>query len=109
MSCYKIHEELNHIMEKYEELGLQSRLYFSEKEMEIEIDSLYIEDVSNRRRGLGRELMGEIVDLADRYGLDCMINLIEGETPLTVLKEFYGSFGFKKGIDCMFRPCNFEY
>lgn len=77
MSCYKIHEELNHIMEKYEELGLQSRLYFSEKEMEIEIGSLYIEDVSNRRRGLGREsydlptveLLGEVDDIA-HYEID---------------------------------------
>lgn len=107
MSCYKIHEELNHIMEKYEEMGLLSRLYFSEKEMEIEIGSLYIEDVSKRRKGLGGEIMGEIVDLADRYGLDCTINPIDGETPINVLKEFYRGFGFKEGLDGMFRQSEF--
>lgn len=103
MTSYKIYQEIDRIRDDYYEMGLESWIYYDEKEGEIEIGSLYIPNRSNRCQGLGKGIMGEIIKLADDNRLRCRLTLKDGETPINILKGFYEGLGFKEVENCMIR------
>lgn len=90
-----IQDELDAIVTKYESLGMSCWIYYNKNTQSIEISSIKIKDKSARRQGLGTSLMGEISSLADKHGLVSVLTPDGSETPVSVLKRFYGGFDYK--------------
>jgi hypothetical protein len=59
-------------------------------------------EVRTQRKGLGTDLMNTILDVCDYTNIKCelipieYINCYEKSTPIDILTQWYGSFGFKK-------------
>jgi len=100
-----IQKELDGIIDTYEKLGMSLWIYYTKSNNTIKISSIKIKDKSLRRKGLGYSLMDEITSLADRNSLICILTADGSETPVSVLKRFYGNFGFvpNKGRNKDFR------
>ena len=102
-----IQSELDEIILKYENLGVSCWIYYKSSTSSIEISSIKIKDKSLRRNGIGTALMGDLIQLADKYSLVSVLTPDGSETPISVLKRFYGKFDFVpnkgKHIDFRFR------
>jgi N-acetylglutamate synthase-like GNAT family acetyltransferase len=89
---FEIQDEINSIIQRYNELGLIAWIYL--KGDSIEVASIKINDKKKRKQGLGSALMTEITDLCDKYNLICTLTPEPTETPKSVLLRFYKKFGF---------------
>jgi hypothetical protein len=109
---FKIQAELDSIINKYETMGMSCWIYLK-GDYAIEVASIKIKEVGERRQGLGTSLMTEIVELCDKYNLLCVLTPDNSETPMSVLLKFYKSFGFVSNMgrkkDFRFRNSMIRY
>ncbi len=101
---FVIQDELDAIIQKYESLGMVCWIYLRSNGS-IHVASIKIPNKTERKRGLGGALMGEISGLCDKYNLLCTLTPANTETPMSVLLQFYKKFGFvpNKGRNKDFR------
>lgn len=91
---FQIQGELDGVIQKYESMGMVCWIYLRADGKSINVASIKIPNKTDRKRGLGSALMGEITQLCDKYNLLCTLTPAGEETPMTVLLRFYKSFGF---------------
>lgn len=90
---FKIQAELDSIIQKYESMGMACWIYLKGNDA-IEVASIKVKDKTQRRKGLGTALMGEITALCDKYGLLCVLTPNDSESSKSGLLRFYKRFNF---------------
>lgn len=102
---FQTQNELDAIIQKYESMGMICWIYLRANGKSIHVASIKIPNKTDRKKGLGSALMGEIVQLCDKYNLLCTLTPANTETPMSVLLTFYKKFGFvpNKGRNKDFR------
>lgn len=90
---FKIQDDLDVIIRKYDSLGMACWIYLK-GDYAIEVASIKVKDKSQRRQGLGTALMSEITALCDNYNLLCVLTPESTESSMAGLLRFYKSFGF---------------
>ena len=109
---FQIQNELDNIINKYNNIGMSCIIHLKGI-YGIEIASIKVKDKSQRRKGLGSALMGEITALCDKYNLLCALTPSDSESSMTGLLRFYKRFGFKSNTgrakDFRFRNTMIRY
>lgn len=90
---FKIHAELDSIINKYEAMGMACWIYLKGNDA-IEVASIKVKDKTKRKQGLGTALMSEITALCDKYGLLCVLTPNDSESSKFGLLRFYKRFNF---------------